>query len=1185
MNLFFKSYRIYLIFFLLITWEHGFNCGIAQESIFYPTPWIQEIKLPDFYDDIPNESFYLDHLGHLFLGKDNGLTIIHEDRSVHLQMEGPVFVTGNGSDTVFFTCRNDLGFLLMEEQGGISIHSVKDRIPRAFRTFVPTQLIYSEDVLFLNTDQGIYRFQNGRLEIFPYPMHETRLHLLEGDLFLVVRDKGTFLWSGDEFIEVIRQDQTGDSPAILMDFADNQLYIITENGGKYTGLGPGRHPEMVAYLPDILDVSFIDRINHEERLAVSPDKGIWIMDRTGRTLCVLGNKMGLPDRDIRQICVYDRDELWILGPHSLHKINYPAPLNILELDPAVLGRIFVSKVLENRVILGTSHGLFIAKPLGPITGSWILQNFTSGITGVFNLLGQTDNTIFAGGTETLISIRDENLEKLASGNFTGLQAVDRDLLLASGEDGLLKFRRSGDGWKKTIIDPSFSSAFSFATFDGNIFFLCQNEAFRVSKDLEDTQPIPFHREELLYRLFPMDGELYLVTESQVYSYEESEETFLPVSGDHKSRILSSADIIIPDSSGGYWMVRHHGKYQSLLTHADRSGAFEENGGPFPVLQDLGEIIDLNIRDSILYLTGISKVSLFDLTALSPGIGEASVRIEPVNAPGQEKSTRFQLAGLEFQSAPEPVFRYKLVPEQETWSDWSDNRVLVFDRLRPGQYKIIAQSRDLYGRASAPAEYRFEINAPFYRTWYAYTFYGLVLLILLFLVQKIRLLGYQRAESKVSQRMQNKLDDLTVEKEKSDKLVAEILPERTVAQLKSEGKAKWDKYDRATVLFSDIQGFTKIAEEMNPEALIDELDRFFFHFDSVVEKYNIEKIKTIGDAYMAAGGIPERNSTNPVEVVLAALEMQAYMQQLKSSKTDIWDLRIGIHTGPVIAGVVGHKKVSYDIWGDTVNTASRMESSGLPGKVNISGITYGMVKEYFICEYRGRLPVKYKGNIDMYFVNGLRPELSVDLKGIPNKRFFTKLQLLRLGDLEEKVFGTILSDLPASLHFHRIEYAHKVYDQSFLLCRAEEVEQEDRLLVRTAALMLFTGLTQSYNNFENRSSVIAREILPGFKYSEVQIDQICNLILSTKPPFHPNNLLEKILIDAKMEYIGRPDYSTQIKLLFQELIEAGVKLNGQQFKKQQLELLYGFKFYTVAAQRLREVSGEDQMTILEQERWI
>ena len=398
-------------------------------------------------------------------------------------------------------------------------------------------------------------------------------------------------------------------------------------------------------------------------------------------------------------------------------------------------------------------------------------------------------------------------------------------------------------------------------------------------------------------------------------------------------------------------------------------------------------------------------------------------------------------------------------------------------------------------------------------------------------------------------------------------------------------AKCYKYEKATVLFSDIQGFTKIAEEMNPEKLIDELDTFFFHFDSVVEKYNIEKIKTIGDAYMAAGGIPFKNSTNPVEVVMAALEMQSYMQQLKSSRAEIWDLRIGIHTGPVIAGVVGHKKISYDLWGDTVNTASRMESSGTPGRINISGITYSMVKDYFLCEYRGKLPVKYKGNIDMYYVNGLRPELSVDLKEIPNRRFFLKLQLLRLGDLEDKVFNDTLSQLPDALYFHTLEYARKVYMQSFLLCRSEGIEQEDRLLVRSAALMQFTGLIHEYSNFENRSAILCREILPHFAYSESQIDQICNLILATKKPFHPNNRLEKILIDARMEFIGKPDYTDQMKLLFKELKEAGSKINGQQFKKQQQELLFGFEFYTLAAQRMREVSGSDQMSTLDLERWI
>jgi len=1155
MNLFFKSYRICLIFFLLITWESGINCGIAQETSFYPTPWIQEIKLPDHYADVPNESFYLDQLGNLFLGKGNGLTVVNENRSVHIPMDGPVYVTGNGSDTVYYACKDDLGLLLKNKDGQFHIQSYKSRISRAYRKFLPSQLITANNALFMNAEHGIYYFANGRIEVFPYQRLHTKLHKLDGQLFLKVNDRGILKWTGDSFTEAA-QVQSDDT----LVFMQNREV-------------------------DELEVSFIETINREEMLMVSPEEGLLIMDRRGNLINVLGNKHGLPDRDIRQICVCEGGELWILGPHSLHKINHPSSLDVLEMVPGNIGRIFVSTVTDHRLVLGTSHGVFVAGTLDGPNGQWTIKSVTTDTSGAFHLLDKAGNQVFAAGTGNLVAIHEDHAEILATGNYTGLHAFRKDLLVASVEEGISRHEFKEDGWKTTVIDPSLVRSHSFAKHKGAVFFICNNSAYRLSQDLEHVVPLPFHREELLFRLIPMDRELYLITDHQVYQYDGSEETFLPLARNHKARILSASDIVIPDESEGYWMVHHLGKYRSHVTHTRESEGPEEDGRSFPILQNLGEIIGLNIKDSVLYLTGMDKVSLFDLASLNQGSGGVPVRIEQTDQPGQGTSARFHLAGLEFQSTPEPVFRYRLLPEQEEWSEWNSNRGIIFDRLRPGQYNLVAQVKDLYGRVSPPAEFLFNIKAPFYRTWYAYTSYGILLLIVLFLIQKLRLLSYQRGESRVSQRMQVKLDDLTVEKEKSDKLVAEILPDRTAAQLKSKGKAKWDKYERATVLFSDIQGFTKIAEEMNPEALIDELDKFFFHFDSVVEKYNIEKIKTIGDAYMAAGGIPEKNSTNPVEVVLAALEMQTYMQQLKSSKADIWDLRIGIHTGPVIAGVVGHKKVSYDIWGDTVNTASRMESSGIPGKVNISAITYGMVKEYFLCEYRGKLPVKYKGNIDMYFVNGLRPELAVDLKGIPNKRFFIKLQLLRLGDLEEKVLGNILTDLPDSLHFHRIEYAQKVYNQSFLLCRAEEVEQEDRLLVRTAALMLYTGLTQSFNNYENRSSVIAREILPDYKYSEPQIDRVCNLVLATKQPFQPNNQLEKILIDAKMEYIGRPDYTTQIKLLFQELKEAGSNINGQQFKKQQLELLYGFEYFTTAARRLREVTSEDQMATLEEERWI
>jgi len=210
-----------------------------------------------------------------------------------------------------------------------------------------------------------------------------------------------------------------------------------------------------------------------------------------------------------------------------------------------------------------------------------------------------------------------------------------------------------------------------------------------------------------------------------------------------------------------------------------------------------------------------------------------------------------------------------------------------------------------------------------------------------------------------------------EKDRSDQLLLNVLPAETAEELKEKGSATPKHYDMVTVLFTDFKGFTKIAEKLSPQELVENLDFCFHAFDKIIDKYKIEKIKTIGDAYMCAGGIPAKNTSNPVDVVSAALEIREFMDELKRKKKadgeDFWELRIGIHTGPVIAGVVGNKKFAYDIWGDAVNTASRMESSGIPGKVNISGDTYNFIKDEFNCTFRGKIEAKNKGEIEMYIV--------------------------------------------------------------------------------------------------------------------------------------------------------------------------------------------------------------------------
>ncbi|MCU0370009.1 MAG: tetratricopeptide repeat protein [Bacteroidales bacterium] len=210
-----------------------------------------------------------------------------------------------------------------------------------------------------------------------------------------------------------------------------------------------------------------------------------------------------------------------------------------------------------------------------------------------------------------------------------------------------------------------------------------------------------------------------------------------------------------------------------------------------------------------------------------------------------------------------------------------------------------------------------------------------------------------------------------EKDRSEKLLLNILPHETASELKEKGTATPKHYDKVSVLFTDFKGFTKIAEKLTAQELIEELNYCFFEFDKIIDKHNLEKIKTIGDAYMCAGGIPAANDTNPVDIVRAGLEIKAFMDRLREEREkqgkDYWELRIGIHTGEVVAGVVGKNKFAYDIWGDAVNTASRMESSGIPGQVNISGTTYEFIKGRFKCTHRGKIQAKNKGEIDMYIV--------------------------------------------------------------------------------------------------------------------------------------------------------------------------------------------------------------------------
>ncbi len=212
-----------------------------------------------------------------------------------------------------------------------------------------------------------------------------------------------------------------------------------------------------------------------------------------------------------------------------------------------------------------------------------------------------------------------------------------------------------------------------------------------------------------------------------------------------------------------------------------------------------------------------------------------------------------------------------------------------------------------------------------------------------------------------------------ERERSETLLLNILPKETAQELKQTGKVQAKRFESVTVLFTDFKGFTQYAEKLSPEKLVESVDFYFSKFDKIIENYGLEKIKTIGDAYMCAGGLPFPTEDHANKMVRAAIEIAQFVDETNKSNAGdhLFDIRIGINSGPVVAGVVGTKKFAYDIWGDTVNIAARMESHSEPGKINISENTYALIKGDFDCVYRGEIEARSKGLMKMYFVNKVK----------------------------------------------------------------------------------------------------------------------------------------------------------------------------------------------------------------------
>lgn len=399
--------------------------------------------------------------------------------------------------------------------------------------------------------------------------------------------------------------------------------------------------------------------------------------------------------------------------------------------------------------------------------------------------------------------------------------------------------------------------------------------------------------------------------------------------------------------------KHLEQFDKALGYLRRSLSIrkdmDDQPGLMEVYNSLGDVLygQKNLKDALFYTEQYSKIAI--------AIGDKKFEQK-----GYKDFAKIYAETGDFRKAFEyrvkyDELRYKRLNETRS-KDFERKEVLFSDQKK--QLEIERQQSELKIRDAEIARARTMRNA--------LTGGAIALLLLAGL-----LFNRNRIRARANNELASKNAMIEAERERADKLLKNILPASTAEELKHHSTVRPVRYESVTVLFSDFKGFTKIAELVSPEVLIEELDECFRMFDAVMEKFGLEKIKTIGDSYMCAGGLPTPNDTHPLDVVQAAIEMQQRLQELMTLKAaagkPAFEMRIGIHTGPVVAGVVGSHKFAYDIWGDTVNTAARMEQGSEPGKINISETTYQRVKSHYPCTFRGRLAAKNKGEVEMYFV--------------------------------------------------------------------------------------------------------------------------------------------------------------------------------------------------------------------------
>lgn len=912
-------------------------------------------------------------------------------RSVAVDDKGAVYVGG----------QREFGILKPDASGTLRLVSLVDRVPEADRQFADVWRVLpvAEGVYFSSYNRLFRLNPDGTIKVWRPIKSFGRALSIGGTIYVKTPDRGLLAMRGDQLTPipggerlatVAVEDAIPWDGGALIATADRLLRMTASGIADFPTSGDQYFAANLIYSMQMLPNGDI---------AVGTRKGgLVLLNAEGSVDRIISKKTdGLPDDFIAAIHTDSQGGVWLA--HFTGGITRFNPGLTRFDERAGIQGVQCSIRQGNTLYAGSTAGLF---RMAASRGAQPYFDRVAGINStVWSLIPYGANLLAATNIGLYLVSGDKAspiLETHNPLNDVSVSLRDPATVYVAGPGAVYALHRSAGGWQQTgaVEIKGQDLRTPLEDSDGRVWVTNSDSIWRIDFRQHPPETHEFKRDQGVpgggtIRADHFQGHVLFATGKGLIRYSEQTKRFAPDTSLGNEFADGSRDVlnIFSEQSGNVWVT---GKgYHGILLKQARGYKWL----PMPLLQSgIDEIYDMSLdNDGAVWATGADGV-LFrwergisgdpdrDFHVLTRSVQTGDGRqtlyggagtVDLMSLPYRSNALRFEFAAPFYEQPSAVEYQYRLDGSDSDWSIPSHETHKEYNNLSENSYTFRVRARSPHGTVSAEATFGFGILAPWYRTWWAYTLYAIlgILAIWGFVHWRVRQLeeDKRQLENTVAERtveIRQQRDEIHVQERKSQALLLNILPEKVADELKSTGAVKPVAFDEVTVCFTDFVGFTLSSEKLAPDHLVDALNEYFTSFDEIVARYGLEKLKTIGDSYMFASGLPVRRPSHAVDAVLAAMEMADVVKRLATKEGGTgWNIRIGLHSGPVVAGVVGIRKFAFDIWGNTVNFAARMESSGVPGRVNISEKTCQLIRELIDCEFRGKVKIKEGRELPMY----------------------------------------------------------------------------------------------------------------------------------------------------------------------------------------------------------------------------